>query len=398
MKRLLVAILKAFLNARYRRWCRLPRGNTALFISRQSNEPSADFRRIGACIRRHEGWQVVYSVKMLDGGLGDKLAYARHMLEEVRLLAQCRVCFVEGYNPVLSLLDLKAEELGGGTRNHEAPLEPVVLQVWHAGGMYKKFGFQCMGTQQGRSEQDAALFKMHRNYSWIVCSGSAARPVYAEAFGYPVERTVALGRAVYDRFFENDPNVAKRALAAYPQLKGEHRPVIVFAPTLRRGTTHVETFEELQRAIEGTAWAEGYELIWSGHPVMTPSERRVASTTDLLRYASLLVTDYSATVYDAVLLKVPAAFYVPDIESYAQTPGLNTSPLQTSPGLCAQTPEELMALIDRCLAPGGAYPQAELDAFAAEALDACTPGSAQRIAAFALEQVETSAAGKEGLQ
>lgn len=397
MKRLVVGILKFLLNAEYRVCCARPRGNTALFLSRQSNKPSDDFRRIAAQIEAL-GWQASYSIKMLNGGLGAKLAYGLNMFADVRRIARCHICFVEGYNPVLSLLNLNAQELHSNTRNHEAPIEPVVIQIWHAGGMYKKFGFQCTGTEQGRSETDAELFRMHRNYSWIVCSGSAAQPVYAQAFGYPVERTVALGRATCDRLYENDPAIAQRVLKAYPQLEHKTKPVVVFAPTLRRHADSSVTFDAMKAKLKASSWAQDFELIWSGHPVMTPEEKRIASTTDLLHFADLLVTDYSATVYDAAILGVPALFYVPDIDEYRETPGLNTDPMVTSPAICAQTAEELMEKISRYLGVGtGAasnletgshYPQAEFDAFVSTTLDACTPGSAKRIAEFAVAEAE----------
>ena len=387
MKRLAVKLLKALFNQRYRAACRKPRTNTVLFLSRQSNTLSPDFKLLRDEFENVEGWDTVTCTQMLDGGLGAKISYALHMFKEVELLAQCRICFVEGYNPSLSLLDLESTELNSGTFNHTAPNKPLVFQLWHASGMYKKFGLLAVGTSEGRSQESVELFQMHRNYSWIVCSGESAREPYAAAFGYPVERTVALGRPSCDLLYEDGAPQVARVHARYPQLaEPNHKPMILFAPTLHR-TQDVTSFDTLRTALEASEWASRYELVWSYHPVLTPGDTERIPTGTLLRCADLLVTDYSSIIYDAELLGVPSAFYIPDIDEYRESPGLITDPVLTSPGICLSSPEELMRFADDCL-NGGTYPQKELDSFIGESLSACTPGSAKRIVEFALAKAE----------
>lgn len=374
VKRRIVKMLKAFLNARYRRHCKRGRSNTVLLLSRQSNTLSTDFRLIEEQVGKLDGWSCTTCIQMLDGGLGSKIAYALHMLQEVKLLAQCKICFIEGYNPALSLLDMESVSLPGNTPNDSAPTSPVVMQIWHAGGMYKKFGFMCLDTPEGRSTQSARLLQMHRNCSWIVVSGEAARRPFAEALGYPVERVVALGRPSFDLLLSAAENAKDK----------EHpKPRIVFAPTLHR-TQDELAFDELRAALETSDWASDYELIWSYHPVATLDAAQ--STSQLLASADLLVTDYSSIVYDAAILAKPVFFYVPDIDEYRRSPGLITDPGKTSPSLCLVTPDELMAAVD-ALAKHGSYPQDELHAFIGRSLDACTPGSTERIVRFAIEQV-----------
>ncbi len=393
MKRLFVSALRALLNARYRRYAKHPRRNAVLFLSRQSNKLSQDFALLKDAVDKQGGWESIACIKMLDGGLVAKLGYALHMLQEVKLLAQCRICFVEGYNPALSLLDMQSKQLPGNARNNTVPVQPVVIQLWHATGMYKKFGFLATGTSEGRSEEDAQLFCMHRNYSWIITSGEAACEPYAQALGYPVKRCVALGHPSCDLLYGDAAPAKRRAQERYPQLAGHSKPVILFAPTLHR-TQEETSFDELRRVLEASPWSQDYELLWSYHPVLTPGDTQRVPTSVLLRSADLLVTDYSSIVYDAALLKCPVAFYVPDIDEYRASPGLISDPALSSPQICQATPQEFMDFADACL-KHGAYPQPALDAFIGSSLSACQPGSTQRILDFALEQAAASAAESE---
>lgn len=384
--RCLVGALSRLLNGYYRlQLKKTPRRNLVLFLSRQSNSLSADFSLVAKEFGERSGWEIAACVKMLDGGLGDKIKYALHMFEEVKLLAQCRICFVEGYNPALSLLDLENEHVSDWTINKDCPTRPLVFQLWHASGMYKRFGFLAAGTAEGRSAAQARLFKMHRNYSWIVTSGSAACAPYAAALGYPAERAVALGRPSCDLLYQDPRPFIERARKRYPQLRENGNPVVLFAPTLRR-TQDVTEFDKLRSAIEKSSWASDYELVWSYHPVLTPNDVGRIPTGVLLRCADMLVTDYSSIVYDAALLKCPVAFYIPDIDDYRESPGLITDPVATSPGICFREPEALMNFISKTLPVDGgcAYDDAPLAAFVGESLNACEPGNTKRIVDFAL--------------
>lgn len=386
MKRVIAALMRGVLNAAYWLFTRAPRRNLVAFLSRQSLKRSHDFERLGAAFTQEDGWEVCFLQKTLDNGVASKLGYAFHMLREVKLLARCKICFVEGYDPALSMLDLESVDLGGGAPNHTAPTSPVVFQLWHAGGMFKKFGYQIVDTPQGRSAQDAQLFRMHRNYSWVVCSGEGVRDVYARALGCPVERVVALGRPSCDALYEDAEQGRARALRAYPEL-ASGRPVVVFAPTLRRNGQQ-RPFDALRTQLEGSDWAQRYTLLWSDHPVVHEDER--VSTVDLMRVADIVVTDYSSVVYDAALLKLPFAFYVPDLDEYRASPGMNTDPGVVCPGLSLADAGELRAFIDAVVADAGTYPQQQADAFIGDALSACSPGSTQRIVDFALQQVGES--------
>ena len=394
MKALAVRILAAFLNAWYRLCGIGGRRDEVLFLSRQSNSMSVDFRLLSREIQETGGWNIVQRTKMVDEGTSGAIALVARMFGDVSALARCRICFVEGYNPAVSLLNMRyapfdASGLPDSVVNREFPLEPVVMQVWHAAGHFKKFGYEALDTPEGRSSADARIFRMHRNYSWVACSGEGARSGFADAFGCPAERVVALGHPSFDELYRDPEESLRNAYAVYPHIEHTNKPIIVFAPTLHRLRGDA-VFEDLRAKLEADPRSSSYEFIWSFHPVALQGTDIRVTTRDLLRCASLVVTDYSSVVYDAALLDLPFAFYTPDIVEYRESPGLATDPGFLAPGLCAGDPDGMLDFLDQTFAGNATavnYPSIERDAFIGTTLSACGPGSAKRIVDFTLGQL-----------
>ena len=391
MKGVAVRALSALLNGWYRLCSVAGRRDAALFLSRQSNHMSVDFNLLSHEVSEHPGWKIVERTKMVEDGLAGSLKLVGRMFGDVRALSRCRMCFVEGYNPAVSLLNLRCDPVDPqpGIVNDRFPIEPLIMQVWHAAGHFKKFGYEAVGTHEGRSEEDARIFRMHRNYSWVACSGEGARAGFAEAFGCPVDRVVALGHPSFDELYEDGTASIERVRQIYPQLTETTKPIVVFAPTLHRQRGN-ELFENLKQTLESSPAADKFEFVWSFHPVSIPDTDIRVTTRDLLRCASFVVTDYSSVVYDAAILDIPFAFYVPDIEEYRITPGLATDPGVLAPGLCFADADEMLAFLEQVFgddAETGAYPRDQRDAFIGTTLSACGPDSAKRIVDFAFEQV-----------
>ncbi|MDO4890531.1 MAG: CDP-glycerol glycerophosphotransferase family protein [Coriobacteriaceae bacterium] len=391
MKLLAVRLLSVLLDAWYAACSLGGRKQQALFLSRQSDDMSVDFTLLAEALQRRGDWDIVARTKMVEDGSAGAVALVARMFGDVRALAKCRMCFVEGYNPAVSLLHLQgdAAPASPGVVNNRFPAQPVVMQVWHAAGHFKKFGYEALDTPEGRSSRDAEIFRMHRNYSWVACSGEGAREGFAQAFACPVERVVALGHPSFDELYEPAPDACERMHRAYPGID-DAKPIVVFAPTLHRQEGN-RRFEELKAAIEADPRANGYNLLWSFHPVSLQGSEIRVTTRELLRSASLVVTDYSSVVYDAAILGVPFAFYTPDIDEYRISPGLATDPGTLAPGLCLDSPDALLDFLDRVFADGveaRGYPDAERDAFVGTTLSACGPGSAERIVDFTLAHLQ----------
>ena len=379
LKTAFVETARVVFNGAYQFQCRRQirrRGPTrekvAVFVSRQMDVPSENFRALGGELEQL-GWNVVYHTKRLTKRT--LLSYTAHVFREIALLASASAVVLDRYDPVVSLLDFDCEEAGEGVGvplakesgtgsvgtgapedgvapcspslplppspplHTEYPVHPVVIQLWHAFGSFKKFGYQSLDTPEGHSSTTARLFRIHRNYSWVICTSEDDRPAFAEAFSVPVERVVPLGLPEFDALVakrktgvdEGASQALSTADAAAP------RPYrVLFAPTLRKDPTSPHPFHDLE------AWwsdhpSSGLEPRWSYHPL----ERGVGAATDIafgLEEADVVVTDYSSLVYEAYVLRKPVLFYVPDIEAYRVSPGLNADPGKRCSTLCYKAP------------------------------------------------------------
>lgn len=410
-------------NALYRLFCLGKRRDEVLFVSRKADEPSYDYRECGAAFERH-GLQPVYLAQRL--GARTVLPYAWLALREIYHLARCRVCVVDRYDPIVCLIDFVCEDPSAKERralHHDFPSEPVVVQLWHAFGAFKKFGYQALDVAEGHATEEALLFKIHRNYSWVVCSGEGARTAFAEAFACPVERVVPLSRPTQRRLKElaadggnagvaRDANgspslkavisatgdlVADDSVAdglatgdaesASQSVQGVKKPVVLFAPTIRKYDKTAHPVQDLMERSDALFANAPYEVRFALHPLETGREASGGVPQHLLG-ADYVVTDYSSIVYEAYLLGKRVAFFVPDIEHYLESPGLNVNPLEVCPGLCAQDADELLDKLAAWADDPVAYPDDELERFIDGAFAGSGEDPAEDLATFVCAKLE----------
>lgn len=391
--RVLVAVARFFMNLLYKAFCLLPRRDEALFFSRQANEPSVDFTLLGAEFQRR-GYRVAYLTKKLSAKT--VVPYAFFAVREIYHLARCRVCFLDRYDPVVCLLKLKCERYAGrapeGCVHVDFPTRPVVVQLWHAYGAFKKFGYQSLDTPEGRTSAEAALFRIHGNYSWVCCTGGENRQAFAQAFSVPVGRVVALGRPELDTFSQACDTGQRDQQRDQGDQGGQRdqgesqrrKPVVLFAPTLRKDAHSPHPLVQLYRSGSWKRLEAVADVVWSFHPLEAEG---VASghVSDNLKRASVVVTDYSSIVYEAYLLGKRVFFYVPDIAQYRVSPGLNRDPEAVCPGISFEGEDALFAAIEQAVC-SGAYAQDQLDAFVGSTFSG-VGGCTCAIADFACEQV-----------
>ena len=397
-------------NGLYRLFCLGKRRDEVLFVSRKADAPSYDYLECGAAFKQR-GLVPVYLTQRL--GAKTVFPYAWLVLREIYHLARCRVCVIDRYDPVVCLINFTCEaptEAEALALHHDFPREPVVVQLWHAFGAFKKFGYQALDIAEGHSTEEALLFKIHRNYSWVVCSGEDARAAFAEAFACPKERVVPLSRPTQRRLKElakQEASAAKQApgMEAEPAKRADtseaatptaaspapetRKPVVLFAPTVRKYDKAAHPVQDLMER-SGELFAEApYEVRWALHPLESGKEAAGGVPEHVLE-ADLVVTDYSSIVYEAYLLGKRVAFFVPDIEHYRSSPGLNIDPTQACPGLCAATQDELLAKLDAWARRPETYPQEQLERFIGGAFEGSGADPAADIADFVLGKLSES--------
>lgn len=441
MRRAFVAASRTAFKAIYRLSRKAERQDMAVFLSRQTNEPSYDFAELARELEGR-GWKCVMHLKKVRAR--NIVPYVAHVVREIHLLGKCKLAVLDRYDPVVCLLDFENDDVPApvasearakGRRNLDFPRKPVVLQMWHAFGAYKKFGHQSVGTLEGHSASFTSAYDIHRNYSYVLCSGSGAREAFAEAFSCPTERVIPLVRPEYDELKTlSAQRAAKRAVGCEIKSEDERetnhmikcederhdecpvdkpserldskpserdvacsdeRPIdkpfsILMAPTLRKSKESAHPFRDLYETRDTFESGIDATFTWSFHPLEEglPAPGNVSSK---LVEADCLVTDYSSIVYEACVLGIPVIFYVPDLESYRVSPGLNADPQRLCPELCVYDSDELKARLQSLANSPDTYPQTALAAFAASGFDPETddlPGTAaSRIVDFCMKQV-----------
>lgn len=383
MKRAFVSIAKTAFNLIYKYEShKNKRENLVVFFSRQTNDPSYDFD-----VLAHEfesrGWSAIMHLKKVTRKT--LLPYTKHVFKELQLLASCKVAILDRYDPVISLLDLECETIDttNNTQNQEFPILPFVLQLWHAFGAFKKFGYQSSDTTEGHSSEFSSIFNIHRNYSWIVCSGEQTRAAFAEAFSYPIERVIPLNRPEFDELLNLRNETASEASA-----KEDPLPNVLMAPTLRKNKASAHPFRNLHQHRSQFENNVEASIIWSFHPLeeKLPAPGNVSES---LVTCDIVVTDYSSIAYEAYALGKMVLFYVPDIESYRVSPGLNADPFEICPDICLMTENELTEALNMYSINPESYPYDQLSTFAASAFDELTDDrtTAARIVDFVFKQL-----------
>lgn len=309
-----IRIGKVFLNIIYLFIKIIPTQEKVVMLSRQSNKPSIDFELIkDEILKRNDKIEIVMLCKVLRQDFKERIKYCFYILKCMYHIATSKVCVLDGYSIPISLL------------KHKKNLE--IIQIWHASGAIKKFGYQSIDKKEGRGTEIAKIMKMHKNYSHVIAPSSATAEFYKEAFGIENEKIAINGlpRLDYIMADKSKDKKIKEFYKKYPKFKNKNKKTILYVPTFRKGSDGVK---EAQKLIDRVNFAK-YNLIIKLHPLDKNSKaykymvNKRYNTYDLLKIADYIITDYSAVAFEASILNKPLYFYVYDIENYKKTRGLN---------------------------------------------------------------------------
>ena len=302
MKVAAVRVATALLAGFYHLCRLLPAKQRVVMLSRQSDQVPVDFTLLADWVAHtHPDWECITLAKKLSGA-----GYAFHMLRQVYHIARARAVVLDSYCIVVSLLG--------------ARIAAPVLQMWHALGDMKKFGYTALDTPGGRSSATARLMHMHDGYDSILCSSLSFVDDIRAGFGAPREKMYEAPLPRVDLLVDPEVRAARRTeiLAAHPDLAG--KKTIVYCPTFRREASPGE--EVAMRALVDAVDFTRYNLVFKKHPV---SRQRIDDVRvlqdydpglDMLYVADYAISDYSTVIYEAGLLEVPVFLYAWDWDAY----------------------------------------------------------------------------------
>ncbi|MBQ7596859.1 MAG: CDP-glycerol glycerophosphotransferase family protein, partial [Clostridia bacterium] len=199
----------------------------------------------------------------------------------------------------------------------------VVTQLWHAEGVFKKFGLHIPQPDDVRKRE----LKGAQKLTYVVCSSPDVAHLYAEAFGVKDEQVLPLGAPRADNFFKpcDIDALREKFYKKYPQCR--EKKLILYAPTFRDNPEDDKRLlQNLNVAAFNTRYGETSALLIRLHPQIRHTESDLEGAVDvtdyddvgeLTRLCDAMITDYSSVCMDAALIGKPLYFYAFDLDKYA---------------------------------------------------------------------------------
>lgn len=226
-----------------------------------------------------------------------------------------------------------------------------LIQLWHGAGAFKKFGLSTEKNRKVREQVKRANLRM----THLFVTSKQVIPFYSEAFAIPYEKIFATGIPITDIYYTEEERAqgAERFYDTYPELQGKR--LLLITPTFRN------TPEENRVLIENLALdrieqvlGEEWEILLRLHPKY-PVEGMAEGlhcklvigyphVSDLYFVSDMLLTDYSSTAVEYVLLDKPMIFYAYDLEKYDR--GFYWDYEAGVPGAVAHDVEEMLHLLE----------------------------------------------------
>lgn len=315
MRNIIFKILVIFLKILYTPMRLLKPKNKVTLISREGNKEPMEFKQIREEL---ENSYPEYKVKVIakkieakDGIIKQLLPNCINILQQMYSLATSKIIILDTYCITACILPHKKET--------------KVIQIWHALGAIKKFGYQTIGTKSGSDAKTAKTMCMHKNYDYVLAPSEVTAKIYQQAFNVTEDKIKYIGMPRIDYILEKDEEVKQKIYEMYPILKQKQN--IVYVPTYRKGEK-----TELDELVEKIDTSK-YNLVIKLHPLDLKEYNykekegviyeQKCKTYDLLKIADKIITDYSSLSIESSLLDKPIYFYTYDLEKYEKDNGIN---------------------------------------------------------------------------
>lgn len=308
------------------------------FLSRQSDKPSVDFILLSDELKRmNKDVEIVMLTKRIGSGIKGKVIYGFHIFKQMYHVATSKVCIIDGYQIVVSVLQ------------HKKNLK--VVQMWHALGSLKKFGYSIAGKKEGSKKEIIDKMNMHKNYDVILSSSEIAKKNFAEAFNVDENKVAVMGLPRID-FLQSEKHrkdIIGKITKQYPSLNNGKKH-IVYVPTFRKNSQDSVRVDDIIDRLDYTKYNLIVKLHHDKELIYVDSKENVFTgniTTgmEFLHIADYVITDYSAISFEALIAKKPVYFYVYDYEKYKHSRDMYIDFMKEMPGVISENPDEILQAI-----------------------------------------------------
>lgn len=342
--------------------------NKVLFASDSRTEMDGNFKYVyDEMLRQRLNYKYKF---MLKSSISEKKSYSE-IIQLAYNLATSKYIMLDDFYPMVYPLKIREKA--------------ELIQLWHAVGAFKTFGFSRVGLPGGPSSKS----KNHRNYTKAIVSSKNIAKHYAEGFGIDNENVVSTGIPRTDVFFnqEYQLDAKEQFYKEFPYLRD--KKIILFAPTFRGNGQQSAHYpiEVLNLEKMYNDLSEEYVFLFKLHPfvkndITIPYQfsdfyfdfSSYREVNNLLFVSDILITDYSSVCFEYALLKKPMLFFAFDVETYVQQRDFYFNYQSFIPGTLVRNTSEIVGSIQN-----RHFNQEKLDPFVNYFFDNVDGNSSRRV-------------------
>ncbi len=260
----------------------------------------------------------------------------------------------------------------------------TVIQLWHACGAFKKFGYDTAGDIPKYYKGN-----VYKNYDLVTVSSEECIEHFSSAMRLDKSVFKALGVSRTDMYFNEDfiERSKERFYKENPNAKG--KKVALWTPTFRGNPAnpYTEGSESAARLADELSKSGDWYFITKQHPHIKKSVIENTETdipTEMLfAVADLLITDYSSVIYEYALFKKPILIFAPDLEQYKSQRGFYID-INSLPGEVIIDAESLtLETVEKAVSQ---FDESKMQCFIDRYMTACDGKSTDRIIDYIKER------------
>lgn len=336
--------LKFRYPAMYRKESRKPIRNKAVFLERRGEKLSDNFQLVYGELKKRGDIELI-SCFIGEGSLS-RYKQWKNNATFIKEIATAKYVFINDSTALVSCITPRSET--------------QIVQLWHACGAFKKFGYSTANKIFGGSRQDLERFPLHKNFSLVTVSSPEVVWAYAEAFNMydKKENIVATGISRTDVFFDSE-----KIDAAYEKVhrlvpQSVDKKIILYAPTFRGRVASAQSPDEMDLPKMKAALGKDYIILNKHHPFVKhrPEIARevcdfsidvtdILTIEEVLMVSDVCISDYSSLIFEYSLFERPMLFFAYDLEDYFDWRGFYYDYHEMTPGPICKTTEDIIEYI-----------------------------------------------------